>query len=76
MMHNPRDDNGWRVPRPGTKSAQIYAMLREGASNTEIAAALRCSLGSVGVLKNRMRHPEHSNRVALALYHGRDRHEY
>ena len=36
----PRDNEGWRVPRPGTISAKIYACAKKGMRTIEIARAL------------------------------------
>ena len=33
---NPRDERGWRVPRKGTKSYEIYHLLVDGWSSGEI----------------------------------------
>ena len=35
----PRDELGWRVPRPGTIAADIYALAKKGLSTGEIAKA-------------------------------------
>lgn len=37
---NPRDERGWRIPRPNTKSRQIYNLLIQGKKPCEIAREL------------------------------------
>jgi hypothetical protein len=45
-----RDEQGRRIPRPDTKSAQIYALKLAGKRNVEIARELGMKTGTVGVL--------------------------
>ncbi len=56
-----RDEWGWRVPRPGTLSRQVYELVSAGKGNSHIATVLGESPQSVGVLRWKMRHPEASN---------------
>jgi len=53
-----RDKAGWRIPIPGTLSAEIYHMSKRGMLPREIAVALdgRTSAQSIRVLLWGMRH--------------------
>jgi hypothetical protein len=57
-----RDEQGRRIPRPDTKSAQIYALKLAGKRNVEIARELGMKTGTVGVLWHGMCHPELKNK--------------
>lgn len=58
----PRDKQGWRIPRPGTKSEKIYRLLLLGKTPSEICTALHDdSYNSVAVLTWKIRHPENAN---------------
>ena len=46
----PRDEEGWRVPRPGAISAEIYACAKEGMRTVEIASAVGRKRSTVAVL--------------------------
>lgn len=39
-LRRPRDPKGWRVPREGTKSRQVYDMLKAKKSTAEIRRAI------------------------------------
>jgi hypothetical protein len=57
----PRDENGWVVPRNGTKSAKIYAMLKEGKPPTMIARELNANRNGVKVLAHSIKNPDKHN---------------
>ncbi len=52
-----RDAAGWRIPRLGTLSRQIYRLTKEGYSSADIAKATGKSLNNVRVLKFKFQHP-------------------
>lgn len=56
-----RDEDGWRIPRPGTKSRGIYDLARDGVKPQIIAKMLNMSPGTVRVLLCHMRNPGPSN---------------
>ena len=58
----PRDNEGWRVPRPGTISAKIYACAKKGMRTIEIARALGRKRSTVSVHLFKIRHPERPKR--------------
>jgi hypothetical protein len=58
-----RDERGWRIPRKGTKSAQIYDMLLAGFSTTEIINQF-CEVGTIRVLIHNIKNPEKHNKRA------------
>lgn len=60
----PRDENGWRIPRPGTRSRTIYDMLRRGYTPGEIHRRLGGAYGTLSFSIWRIRHPEQANRIA------------
>lgn len=53
-----RDEVGWRIPRLGTFSRQIYRLTKEGSSSAEIARVTGKSINTVRVLKCKFQHPE------------------
>jgi DNA-binding CsgD family transcriptional regulator len=59
----PRDEDGWRMPRPGTISAQIYALAKQGLNSSQIAATLGRQRGTVSVHLFKIRNPERSNQI-------------
>lgn len=62
----PRDEQGWRVPRPGTISANIYALAKKGLSTREIAKELGRERNYVGVHLFKIKRPEKSNQLGNA----------
>lgn len=60
-VHLPIDENGWRIPKEGTRSAIIYEAYRNGISPTKIAENLGISVGAVRVLAWKIRHPAAAN---------------
>lgn len=58
---NKRDQRGWRIPRDGTLSREIYDLTLQGKMPAEIAKTLRCDANTVRVLVNRFRRPEDAN---------------
>ena len=66
MAVRPRDELGWRVPRPGTTSAVIYALARQGLSTGEIAKELGRGYQTVAVLVFKIKHPERGNQLGNA----------
>lgn len=61
MNLQPRNDNGWRIPRVGTKSHDIYRLARQGKKPRAIAAELNISNGVVRVSLFRIRNPGTAN---------------
>lgn len=59
----PRDQQGWRVPRPGTIAAGIYALAKKGLSTGDIARQLGLRRNNVAVHLFKIRRPERSNRL-------------
>ena len=57
---NPRDEAGWRIPKPGTEARKIYDMRRAGHSIRRIAMDLNKSLVCVRVTLYYMRHATNS----------------
>lgn len=68
-LRNVRDERGWRVPRAGTLSFEIYRLAVVGERPKDIAKLLGCSWSSVGVLLFRIRHPDVANSNGLAGYY-------
>jgi predicted transcriptional regulator len=59
----PRDELGWRVPRPGTIAADIYALAKKGLSTGEIAKELGRERNNVGVHLFKIKRPERGNQL-------------
>lgn len=57
-----RDEAGWRVPRQGTLSRQIYDLAKARNTQTEIASICEADYQKVGVMLGHIRHPEVINR--------------
>jgi hypothetical protein len=53
--YRPRDERGWIIPKPGTRTRQIYDLLIEGKTSSEIRAIIGGSVNSVGVLVHKIR---------------------
>jgi hypothetical protein len=62
-MTRGRDTNGWRVPRPGTKSRLIYGLLKYGLTTRQIAAETGFGVELTRVLAYKIRRPNWANRV-------------
>lgn len=62
----PRDEQGWRVPRPGTIAADIYALAKKGLSTREIAEELGRGRNNVGVHLFKIKRPERGNQLGNA----------
>lgn len=60
-LRNLRDERGWRIPRPGTKSRQIYDLLIVGKRRFEIVAATGISDQLVSAFIWKIKHPELAN---------------
>lgn len=59
MNRRPRDENGWRIPKDGTRRREVYDLLKAGKSRREIRDALpNCSDNAVGSLINQIRRPD------------------
>lgn len=56
-----RDESGWRIPTPGTKSRRIYELARDGNSIGDIAHWVESSSETVRQLLFRIRRPDHYN---------------
>lgn len=66
MRYNKRDENGWRMPRAGTRSHNIYMMTLAGCTPTQIAAVTGIPVNIVRVLRHRFKHPDETNAAKLA----------
>ncbi len=62
----PRDQQGWRVPRPGTIAATIYALAKTGLSTTEIAKQLGRERNNIAVHLFKIKRPEKGNQLGNA----------
>ncbi len=62
----PRDEQGWRVPRPGTIAASIYALAKMGLSTTEIAKQLGRERNNIAVHLFKIKRPEKGNQLGNA----------
>jgi hypothetical protein len=62
----PRDDQGWRVPRPGTIAANVYALAKKGLSTSEIAKQLGRERNNIGVHLFKIKRPEKGNQLGNA----------
>ena len=56
-----RDLEGWRVPRPGSKSRLIYDWLKCGATTWQIARRFGLDVELTRMLAHKFRHPERAN---------------
>ncbi len=65
----PRDEQGWRVPRSGTVSANIYALAKKGLSVPEIAKQLGRARSNVGVHLFKIKRPERANKLGNPRKH-------
>ena len=65
----PRDERGWMIPKDGTLSHKIYALLVQGKGTTEIASALGIKVNNTRVLAHRIRNPETVNAQRYNAYH-------
>jgi hypothetical protein len=45
----------WIIPKPGTRTRQIYDLLIEGKTSSEIRAIIGGSVNSIGVLVHKIR---------------------
>ncbi len=63
----PRDERGWRIPYPGTKSWEIYHLLVAGFRNCEIAALYQES-NAINVMASHIKHPEAQNKRESQRY--------
>jgi hypothetical protein len=62
----PRDAQGWRVPRPGTIAANIYALAKKGLSTSEIAKQLGREHNNIAVHLFKIKRPEKGNQLGNA----------
>lgn len=65
----PRDANGWRIPRKGTLSYRVYLLFTSGIDASVIAGKTGKSLNTIRVLINRFQHPDTHNKSALKGYY-------
>jgi len=63
MTTRPRDAQGRRIPRPGTRSRRIYDLLVRGFGPREICDRVGGAYPTVGFLIWKIRHPEQANRL-------------
>lgn len=58
-----RDLRGWRIPKDGTRSRQIYNLMREGLSPKEIGMRFspKMEKNTLGVLIWKIRNPKDAN---------------
>ncbi len=74
----PRDEQGIRVPRRGTKAYRIYCWMQQKRppTNSEMAQRLGVSYNSVAMLLWKMRHPDKNNamhRVYCRAWYARNK---
>lgn len=69
----PRDQNGWRIPRKGTLSREVYDLFIDGNDRHAIAETLKKSPNTIGVLINRFQNPDQHNESSLKGYKNRRR---
>src|SRR5262249_46385283 len=62
----PRDQKGWRVPRPNTIAARIYMLAKKGMGATEIDQELGRKVNNVRVHLFKIRRPERANELGKA----------
>jgi hypothetical protein len=65
-LRGKRDEQGWRVPRPGTIAAKIYALAKTGLSTREIADKLGRGRNNVGVHLFKIKRPDRGNQLGNA----------
>lgn len=58
---NARDEQGWRIPREGTKSLEVYLLMKEGLRPKKIAETLNDDARSIAVLACYIKRPEKKN---------------
>jgi hypothetical protein len=61
----PRDEQGWRVPRPGTIAANIYALAKKGLI-TSVAKQLGRERSNITVHRFKIKRPEKGNELGNA----------
>jgi hypothetical protein len=61
MNTNERNDSGWRIPREGTTSYDVYNLMQQGYQSKYIAALLNKNARTIAVLAWKIRHPEEAN---------------
>lgn len=60
-MTNQRDDQGWRIPKPGTCARQVYDLVISGYKQSLIAKKVGISKRLVDAILFQVRHPEQQN---------------
>lgn len=66
-----RDERGWRVPRPGTRSRCIYDLMVSGARAKSIVASIGGDAQTIRVLMWKIRRPAAANKASLKSYRKR-----
>lgn len=66
--YNQRDENGWRIPRVGTRSHKMYLLLKEGKTHLEIAKRLKIDTNTAYVSVHKIKNPTYHNRVSHGKY--------
>lgn len=60
-----RDTRGWRIPTPGSRSAQIYAYMVNGLKPADIKEKIGGSSASIRTHISRIKEPDkHNERVS------------
>ena len=59
----PRDGNGWRIPRQGTRSHAVYMGMVAGKTPKQIVGEIGGSLDAIYVLAWRIRNPDAANKA-------------
>lgn len=71
LIVRPRDVRGWRIPKPGSKSRDIYNRLAAGERAGDIARSYPERMRStISVLIWRIRNPEDANEAARRTRRG------
>lgn len=64
---NKRDERGWRIPRKGTKTWEIYHFLLAGFKSKEIIELYKGG-NEIRVMIHRIKKPQSQNRYQRQLY--------
>lgn len=66
---NPRDERGWRIPRPGTVRRRVYEMMLAGKSVPQITKALDISYICCCMHQQHIKKPDRTNALKYNLEH-------
>lgn len=63
-----RDENGWRIPAPGTISRRFYDMLREGHDISKIAHDLNMKPANASMTAHKIRNPDKETEECISTW--------